>query len=62
MCKLESLPDRPNLEVIENMTGKDGGPCRGRTYGPLIKEGERAIFDKARYCNGFPKLVAISLA
>jgi integrase len=24
-------------EVLENSSGKDGGPCRGRTYGPLIK-------------------------
>jgi len=30
-------PDRPISEVIEKSGGKDGGPCRGRTYGPLIK-------------------------
>ena len=29
---------------------------------PVDYKGERAIFDKARYCNGFPKLVAISFA
>ncbi len=31
-----------------------GGPCRGRTYGPLIKSGNRAIYQWARFCDGFP--------
>ena len=28
---------RPNSESVERIEGKNGGPCRGRTYGPLIK-------------------------
>ena len=31
-----------------------GGPCRGRTYGPLIKSGRRPIIRTARCCEGFP--------
>ena len=29
----EGVPGEGNAEVV----GKFGGPCRGRTYGPLIK-------------------------
>ena len=28
---------RPKSEIVEKIEGSDGGPCRGRTYGPLIK-------------------------
>ena len=31
-----------------------GGPCRGRTYGPLIKSGKRSSIRTARCCEGFP--------
>ena len=31
-----------------------GGPCRGRTYGPLIKSGRRPMIRTARCCEGFP--------
>ena len=31
-----------------------GGPCRGRTYGPLIKSGGRPMIRTARCCEGFP--------
>ena len=33
-----------------------GGPCRGRTYGPLIKSGRRSIIRTARCYEGFPVL------
>ena len=33
----------PELEVIEKSEGKNGGPCRGRTYGPLIKSESQEI-------------------
>ena len=39
-----------NAEVV----GKFGGPCRGRTYGPLIKSGRRPMIRTARCCEGFP--------
>ena len=45
-----ALGERENSEVV----GKFGGPCRGRTYGPLIKSGNRAIIRTARCCEGFP--------
>jgi integrase len=33
----EGKAERPKSEVVEKSGGKFGGPCRGRTYGPLIK-------------------------
>lgn len=29
--------ERPSPEVVENIEEDFGGPCRGRTYGPLIQ-------------------------
>ena len=40
------------------MVEEFGGPCRGRTYGPLIKSGQKTISHNACYCNGFPNLVS----
>ena len=37
-------------EVVEEF----GGPCRGRTYGPLIKSGKRSLVRTARCYEGFP--------
>ncbi len=28
---------RPESQVFEKIMEENGGPCRGRTYGPLIK-------------------------
>ena len=33
-----------------------GGPCRERTYGPLIKSGRRPMIRTALCCEGFPVL------
>ena len=35
---------RPELLVLEKIRKENGGPCRGRTYGPLIKSGECPIW------------------
>jgi hypothetical protein len=43
----DSWEKDPNLLIF-------GGPCRGRTYGPLIKSVNRPIFQSARCCEGFP--------
>ena len=43
-------------EVVERIEGNDGGPCRGRTYGPLIKSVKWLDFAKARCCNSFLNL------
>jgi hypothetical protein len=42
-----------NWEVVCK-SAEFGGPCRGRTYGPLIKSGRRPINRTARCCEGFP--------
>jgi hypothetical protein len=44
------LEAEENSKVIEIF----GGPCRGRTYGPLIKSGRRPMIRTARCCKGFP--------
>ena len=31
------------VEANTEVVGKFGGPCRGRTYGPLIKSPEEAL-------------------
>ncbi len=28
---------RLRSDLVEKIKGENGGPCRGRTYGPLIK-------------------------
>ena len=42
--------EEEGAEVLETF----GGPCRGRTYGPLIKSGRRPMIGTARCCEGFP--------
>ena len=37
------ITQKEDVEVVE----KFGGPCRGRTYGPLIKSDIRAIIRSA---------------
>ncbi len=43
------ITEKEDVEVVEEF----GGPCRGRTYGPLIKSGNRAIIRTARCYEGF---------
>jgi len=46
------------VDIIEEedsgVLKKFGGPCRGRTYGPLIKSDKRPMIRTARCCEGFP--------
>ena len=42
--------EEEGAEVVETF----GGPCKGRTHGPLIKSGSRLIIGTARCCEGFP--------
>ena len=42
--------EKQDAEVVEEF----GGPCRGRTYGPLIKSDRRPMIRTARCCEGFP--------
>ena len=39
-----------------------GGPCRGRTYGPLIKREKAPFFTTLAVATVSPQLVAISVA
>jgi len=45
---------RLRSDLVEKIKGENGGPCRGRTYGPLIKSVKRPIFVRSRCCEGFP--------
>jgi hypothetical protein len=49
--KTPGLEEAQAAEVVDL---ESGGPCRDRTYGPLIKSWNRALFTMARLCNGFP--------
>ena len=42
--------EEEGAEVLETF----GGPCRGRTYGPLIKSGRQPMIRTAQCCEGFP--------
>ncbi len=44
------LEEAKNSEVV----GKFGGPCRGRTYGPLIKSSRWPMIRTARCYEGLP--------
>ena len=46
----DALEEEENSEVV----GEFGGPCRGRTYGPLIKSGRRTMIRTAQCYEGFP--------
>jgi integrase len=41
----EDVPLEGNSEVV----GKIGGPCRGRTYGPLIKRNRNTVYRTSQY-------------
>jgi hypothetical protein len=41
-------------EEHAEVVGNFGGPCRGRTYGPLIKSGRRPMIRTAQCYEGFP--------
>ena len=42
------------VDINEKEDEKFDGPCRSRTFGPLIKSGNRAVIRTARCCEGFP--------
>ena len=59
--QLENIGTR-SWHQVDKIEGKDaevvkkfGGPCRGRTYGPLIKSANRAVFVTARLATWFPR-------
>ena len=46
-------------EEYSGVVGKFGGPCRGRTYGPLIKSGNACFFRMLAIATVSPSYIAV---